>query len=202
MSMTAALISCSLKPSSEESSTDTLLDLFAEQLKERGVATTSIRVADHDVAPGVAHDMGEGDQWPTIRDRIMDAQVLVLGAPIWLGHPSSIAQRVLERLDAYISETDDRGQMPPVDKVAVLAVVGNEDGAHHVGAELYQGLADIGFTIPANGMAYWVGEAMHGTDFQDLDEVPDKVASTVKTAATNAVHLAERLAEDPYPKVA
>ena len=199
MSMTAALISCSLKPSSEESSTDTMLDLFAEELKDHGVATTSIRVADHDVAPGVAHDMGDGDQWPTIRDRIMDAQVLVLGAPIWLCHPSSIAQRVLERLDAYISETDDRAQMPPVDKVAVLAVVGNEDGAHHVGAELYQGLADIGFTIPANGMAYWVGEAMHGTDYNDLEESPEGTASTTRTAAANAAHLSGLLRGSGYP---
>jgi hypothetical protein len=118
-----------------------------------------------------------------------------------LGQPGSVAKRVVERLDAFISETDARGQMPPADKVALVAVVGNEDGAHHVGAELYQALADVGFTIPANGMAYWVGEAMGSTDFQDLDEVPEKVSATVKTAVANGTHLARSLAADPYPSV-
>jgi multimeric flavodoxin WrbA len=198
---TAALLNCTLKPSPDESSTDALLDLFEGELAAAGCTSTRVRLADHDIKPGVSHDEGDGDEWPDVEQQLMQADVIVVGTPIWLGQPSSVVKRALERLDAFISETDDRGQMPPVDKVALVAVVGNEDGAHHVGAELYQGLADIGFTIPANGMAYWVGEAMGSTDFKDLDEPPEKVRSTVKTAVANATHLAEALQADPYPSV-
>lgn len=194
-------LSCTLKPSPAVSSTDVLLGLFEDELADAGYDTGRVRVVDHDVKPGVSHDEGDGDAWPGIEAQVMAADVLVIGTPIWMGHPSSIAARVLERLDAFIAETDDRGQMPTADKVALVAVVGNEDGAHHVGAELYQGLADVGFTIPANGMAYWVGEAMGSTEFKDLDEVPEPVRSTVRTAVANAVHLADALRRAPYPRV-
>ena len=202
MALTATLLNCSLKRSDDgDSSTDALLDLFAAALDRLDVTHRRVRVADHDVRPGVSHDEGDGDEWVSIRDRIMTADLLVFATPIWLGHPASTSQRVLERLDAYISETDDRGQMPPADRVALVGVVGNEDGAHHVAAELYQGLADVGFTIPANGMAYWVGEAMDSTDVQELDEVPEKVQGVVDVAVENGVHLARLLQADAYPKV-
>jgi hypothetical protein len=102
-------------------------------------------------------------------------------------------------MDAFLSETDDEGRMITVDKVAIVAVVGNEDGAHHVSAELFQALNDVGFTIPANGVTYWVGEAMHGTDYKDLDERPEVTATTNATAARNAAHLARLLQRDAYP---
>lgn len=86
------------------------------------------------------------------------------------GSPVEQAQRVLERLDAFLGETYSGGRMVSLDRVAIVAVVGNDDGAHHVGAELIQGLNDIGFSIPASGMTYWVGEAMHKTDYKDLPE--------------------------------
>ena len=202
MEITAAYLNCTLKRSPAPSSTDKMLDLFRSELLDADVSGgPGVRIVDHQVATGVSHDEGDGDAWPALREQILGAQILVFGTPIWMGHPASPAQQVLERLDAFISETDDRGQMPTVDRVALVAVVGNEDGAHHVGAQLYQGLVDIGFTVPANGMAYWVGEAMGSTDFADLDEVPDKVQATVHTAAANAVHLARLLAGDPYPAV-
>ena len=94
-----------------------------------------------------------------------------------MGHPSSHAQKVLERLDAFLGEQDDREQMLTVDRVAMVAVVGNEDGAHHVGAELYQGLNDVGFSLAPGAMTYWVGEAMQGTDYRDLPGAPDAVAT-------------------------
>ncbi|MCB1014847.1 MAG: NAD(P)H-dependent oxidoreductase [Acidimicrobiales bacterium] len=202
MDLRACLLNCTLKPSPAASSTDAMLGLFREGLTSQGVTVgDTLRIVDHRVAPGVSHDEGGGDEWPSIEEQILAAQILVFGTPIWVGHPASTAQRVVERLDAFISETDDRGQMPTADRVALVAVVGNEDGAHHVGAELYQALADVGFTIPANGQAYWVGPAMGSTDFQDLDEVPDKVRSTASTAVANGVHLARLLAGEPYPAV-
>jgi hypothetical protein len=112
---------------------------------------------------------------------------------------SSIAKRVLERMDAFLSETDERGRMPSFGKVAVLAIVGNEDGAHATSADLYQGLNDTGWTIPASAVSYWVGEAMGKIDFKDLDQVPEKVASSARMAAANAAHLARLLEASPYP---
>lgn len=148
---------------------------------------------------GVSSDEGDGDEWPSIRQRILDADIFVLGTPIWMGHPSSHAQRVLERLDAFLGETDASGRMVSLDRVAIVAVVGNEDGAHHVAAELFQGLNDVGFTIPAGGMTYWVGEAMHKTDYKDLPSGSAKTDQATKTAAANAAHLARLLADAPYP---
>ncbi len=156
-------------------------------------------MVDFDVKPGVKADEGEGDEWPRLRKQLMEADILVLSTPIWMGQPSSIAKRVLERMDAFLGEIDEQGRYPTFGKVAVAAVVGNEDGAHHVCAELYQALADVGFTIPGGSPPYWVGEAMGSTDYKDLDRTPDKVTETIRTIASNAAHLARLLQSRPYP---
>jgi hypothetical protein len=106
---------------------------------------------------------------------------------------------VLERLDAELSATDDQGRLLTYGKVAGVAVVGNEDGAHHVSAEIFQGLDDVGFTLPAGAVTYWVGEAMQGTDYKDLPETPEAVAGTTKTLAAHLAHLARLLKANPYP---
>lgn len=197
--LTALALVCTLTPSPESSSTELLAQQVLQQLQEHSVSGSALRVVDHDIRPGVQTDMGNGDEWPQIRQQILDADILVLATPIWLGHPASVTQRVLERLDAELAETDDAGRPSMFDKVAIVAVVGNEDGAHHVIAEVFQGLGDVGFSIPGQGSTYWVGEAMHGTDFKDLDEVPEMVAKTTATAARNAAHLAAALKRSPYP---
>jgi multimeric flavodoxin WrbA len=198
----ALAINCTLKAGSAPSSTELLLEQFRRELARHDVPTETVRAVDHAIRPGVTADEGVGDAWPHIRERILDADILVIGSPIWLGNPSSVCHRVLERMDAFLGETDDRGRMVTVDRVALAAVVGNEDGAHNVGARLFQGLNDLGFTVPANGMAYWVGEAMQGVDLRDLDRIPDVVLETVRVAVDSAVHLAHRLAADPYPAAA
>ncbi|GLB69035.1 flavodoxin family protein [Arthrobacter mangrovi] len=195
----ALALVCTLTPSPKPSSSELLARQIVQQLSTHDVECDLIRVVDHDVKPGVQTDMGEGDEWPAIRQRLLAADILVLATPIWLGHPASVAQRVLERLDAELSETDEKGRLSMFDKVAVVAVVGNEDGAHHVKAELYQALCDVGFTIPAQGATYWVGEAMQGTDFQDLPETPEPIAGATAMAARNAAHLARALKSSPYP---
>ncbi len=197
--ITAVALSCTLKPSPAESSTDILLQQILDELATHDVEGTLIRVVDHDVKPGVSSDEGDGDAWPAIRQEVLDADILVLGTPIWMGQPSSICKRVLERMDAFISETDDGGRLISMDRVAVLATVGNEDGAHAVAAATYQALSDVGFTIPPNGQAYWVGEAMGSTDYKDLDEPPEKVVETVQDVARNSAHLARLLQANPYP---
>lgn len=193
-------LNCSLKPGGEPSSTDVLLSSVTSQLEAHGYVGTTMRVVDEHVAFGVTADEGDGDGWPAIRTALLAADVFVLGTPIWLGHPASVCQVVLERLDAFLSDTDDRGQMRTVDRVAMVAVVGNEDGAHHVVAETFQGLNDCGFSLAPGAATYWVGEAMGRIDLKDLDEIPERTASTTTTMVHNAMHLVDRLRGDGrYP---
>ncbi|MFD3570641.1 flavodoxin family protein [Streptomyces sp. NPDC058667] len=195
----AVALVCTLSPSPAASSSQLLAEQTMAALSDHGVTGKIIRIADHDVGPGVKTDMGDGDAWPEIRDTILGCDILVLSTPIWLGHPSSIAQRVMERLDAEISETDEEGRMLTYGKVAAVCVVGNEDGAHKVSADLFQGLNDVGFSLAPNAVTYWVGEAMQGTDYQDLEKTPEKTAATTATLAANTAHLARRLKSVPYP---
>ncbi|AGF71369.1 flavodoxin family protein [Corynebacterium halotolerans] len=197
--LSAVALVCTLTPSPTPSSSELMGRHVLEQLEKHGVSTSSVRVVDHDVKPGVQVDMGPGDEWPALRQRVLDADILVLSTPVWMGHPSSIAQRVIERLDADLAETDEQGRPIMYDKTAIVAVVGNEDGAHKIIADMLQALNDVGFSIPAQAGTYWVGEAMQSVDYQDLDEVPEPVASTTAGAARNAVHLARLLRAEPYP---
>ncbi|CAA9250281.1 MAG: hypothetical protein AVDCRST_MAG41-2043 [uncultured Corynebacteriales bacterium] len=199
----ALALVCTLSPSPARSSSQLLAEQVLEQLENNGVETELIRVVDHDVHYGVVSGpIGEGDAWPAIRERLLAADILVLATPIWMGNPSSIMRKVLERLDGELSETDDQGHSPVYGKVAVVAVVGNEDGAHNTSAQAFQALSDVGFTVPAAGVTYWVGEAMQGTDYQDLETTPEPVASTTATVAVNAAHLARLLKSVPYPPAA
>jgi len=197
--MRATALNCTLKPSPASSSTDELLDLVAKELSSFDIELDRHRVVDHSVSFGVTSDEGGDDGWPTLRAAVLASDIFVLATPIWMGHPSSVAQQVLERLDAFLGEQDDQGRIISSGRVAVVAVVGNEDGAHLVGSQLFQGLNDVGFTIPAQGMTYWVGEAMHTVDFKDLEHIPRVVSQATKTMVANAVHLAELLAMEGYP---
>lgn len=193
------MLNCTLRPSPAESSTELLAQQVLDALAEHDVIGSSVRVVDHDVRPGVALDMGDGDEWPKIRAQIMAADILLIATPTWLGQQSSVCQRVFERLDAELSETDDEGRLQTFGKVGIVVVVGNEDGAHHICAVAFQCLGDVGFTIPAGGAVYWNGEAMHKTDYKDLASTPEKVASSTATLAANAAHLARLLRESSYP---
>jgi multimeric flavodoxin WrbA len=201
LTLKAFALNCSLKGnnSSETSSTDKMIQDLFTALEKHGVAGEVERAADYNIKPGVLSDEGDGDEWPGLRARVLAADIFILGTPIWLGQPSSIAKRVVERMDAFLSETDDAGRMPPAGKIAIVAVVGNEDGAHHCHAAMFQALNDVGFTIPANTGVYWVGEAMGDVDYVDLKTVPDAVQETIGMAAANAAHLARLLKDSNYP---
>ncbi|MGK9042664.1 NAD(P)H-dependent oxidoreductase [Rhizobium sp. SA279] len=201
MSLKVLALNATLKSSTsaEPSSTEKLLTLIFRELGNHDVQTETIRLADHDIKPGVTSDEGERDAWPAIREKIVAADILLIGTPIWLGQPSSVCKRALERMDAFLDETDAQGRMVSYGKVAAVAVVGNEDGAHHVSAELFQALNDVGFTIPANAVAYWVGEAMGSKNFVDFDETPDAVNTMVSMLVRNTVHLALLLKNSQYP---
>lgn len=201
MALTACALNCSLtKSGGRKSSTDAMIDVLREEFARLDVTVgKTIRIADHNVMPGVSSNEGKGDDWPSIREQVLAADILILGTPIWMGQASSIAKRVLERMDAFISEVDERGRMPSYGKVAVAAIVGNEDGAHWASSQIFQSLNDTGWTIPAVAACYWVGEAMGSVDFKDLEHRPRKVSETAKMVAGNAAHLAGLLKSAPYP---
>ncbi len=199
MTIKAIALNCTLKPSGE-SSTDAMIGVLKTAFAKVDVEVSeTIRVAAFDVKPGVTSDEGDGDDWPAIREKVLAHDILILAGPIWMGQIGSVAKRVLERMDAFLSETDDQGRMPSFGKVAVMAIVGNEDGAHFSSAQGFQSLNDTGWTIPPVAACYWVGEAMGSTDFKDLPKTPDKVLETAAMVATNAAHLAALLKANPIP---
>ncbi len=192
---------CSLKSlrGKEKSSTDALLGQMMDELAKYGAKGSIVRAVDHNIKPGVTSDEGKGDDWPALRQRVINADILIIGTPIWLGQPSSVAKRVMERMDAFLEETDDRGRMPSYGKVAFAVVVGNEDGAHHCAAEIIQALTEIGFTAPAGAVTYWVGEAQGDKEYKDFRRPPKIIAETTAMLASNAAHLARLLKNNPYP---
>jgi multimeric flavodoxin WrbA len=198
-----AAFNCSLKSASsrEKSSTDVLLKQVLDAFGNHGVTGKIVRAVDHNIKPGVRSDEGKGDAWPALRKWVVESDILVIGTPIWLGQPSSVAKRVLERMDAFLGETDARGRMPSYGKVAIAVVVGNEDGAHHTAAELFQALTEVGFTIPAGGVTYWVGEAMSEKDYKDLRATPKALKKWTPMLASNAAHLARLLKKHAYPGI-
>jgi len=201
MRLKALAINCTLKAdASEESSTDAMIAVLEKAFARLDVTISeTVRVAALDIKPGITSDEGDGDEWPALRTKILAHDILIFGGPIWMGQIGSVAKRVLERMEAFLSETDDAGRMPSYGKVAIAAIVGNEDGAHFSSAQLFQSLNDVGWTIPAVAACYWVGEAMGSTDFKDLKATPDKVTETGKMVADNAAHLAGLLKANPYP---
>jgi len=158
-----------------------------------------VRAVDHAILPGVSSDEGEGDAWPPIRERILAAEILVFATPTWLGRPSSVAQRVLERMDAMLSETDEEERPVAYNRVAGVVVTGNEDGAHHVISEVSGALADIGFTIPGQAWTYWNRGPGPGEDYLSSEEGKDWSHATGRAAASNLLAVARALEANPVP---
>jgi multimeric flavodoxin WrbA len=143
--------------------------------------------------------MGEGDEWPGIRRQILGSEILVFATPTWLGRPSSIAQRVLERMDAMLSEADEEERPVAYNRVAGVVVTGNEDGAHHVISEVSGALADIGFTIPGQAWTYWNKGPGPGEDYSETEEGHEWSHSTGRAAAANLLAVARALEANPIP---
>jgi multimeric flavodoxin WrbA len=195
--MRALIINCTLKPSPEPSNTDALARVVAEAMEKRGVTVDWVRAVDHVIKPGVESDMGQGDAWPAIRAQILAAEILVIATPTWVGRPSSIAQRVIERMDAMLAETDDDGRPVAYNKVAGVVNTGNEDGAHHVISEISGALADIGFTVPGQAWTYWHLGPGAGPNYMDDQRGHEWAAKTGRAMAQNLVTVAQALATTP-----
>ncbi|WP_436772295.1 flavodoxin family protein [Yinghuangia sp. YIM S09857] len=195
--MRALIINCTLKPSPQESNTHALAAVVADALRERGVDVEEVRAVDLDIKPGVANDMGPGDAWPQVRDKVLASRILVFASPTWLGRPSSVAQRVLERLDAMISETDGDGVPRAYNRVAGVVVTGNEDGAHHVVSEISGALGDIGYTIPGQAWTYWHLGPGPGPDYLEEQRGHEWSHKTGRAMAANLADVARALEAVP-----
>ena len=197
--MKALLLNCTLKPSPAPSNTAMLAEVVAAALRGEGVEVSAVRAVDRSIPPGVETDMGEGDEWPAIRARVLDAEILLFATPTWLGRPSSIAQRVLERMDAMLSETDEEERPVAFNHVAGVVVTGNEDGAHHVISEVAGALGDIGFTIPGQSWTYWNKGPGPGEDYSETEAGHEWSHSTGRAAAANLLAAARALRANPIP---
>jgi multimeric flavodoxin WrbA len=166
----AVYVNCTLKPSPELSHTAGLMSVSAGIMREHGVGVDEIRAVDHDIAPGVQPDMREhgwDDDWPELARRILAADILVLGTPIWLGDKSSVCTRVIERLYALSGELNDKRQSIFYGRTAGVLVTGNEDGIKHVAMNVLYSLQHLGYLIPPQADAGWVGEAGPGPSYLD-----------------------------------
>ncbi len=197
--MRATIINCTLKPSPERSNTEALASVVIEALEEHGVETELVRALDHEIKPGVETDMGDGDEWPEIHEKLLRSEILVIATPTWLGQTASVAMRVLERMDAMIEETDDEERPVAYNRVAGVVVTGNEDGAHNVISSVAGALIDIGYTIPGQAWTYWNKGPGPGDSYLDSDDEEGKEWSHTagKAAAQNLVALAKALADQP-----
>ncbi|MDX3529043.1 flavodoxin family protein [Streptomyces sp. ID05-39B] len=196
--MKALVINCTLKRSPDPSNTDALAQVVVDRLGQDGVQVEVVRAVDLDIEPGVTSEpVREGDAWPAVHAKLLDAEILVMASPTWLGRPSSVAQRVLERMDAMLSETDDQDRPVAYNRVAGVVVTGNEDGAHHVISEISGALADIGYTIPGQAWTYWHLGPGPGPDYLDEERGRDWSHRTGRAMATNLVGVARALAGRP-----
>ncbi len=196
--ITVLALNCTLKKSPDVSHTEALLVTVMELFEHWGAETEIVRVLDHNVPFGVESDMGDGDEWPMILDKIKAADILVMGMPIWFGVRSSVAQLVIERLDGTYRELNDKGQFPLYNKVAGVVVTGNEDGAHDASATTLYNLIHLGFVVPPNSDCYWVGDAGPGPSYLDAGG-PSHVYTNrgARLLAYNCFQMAETMRERP-----
>jgi multimeric flavodoxin WrbA len=197
----ALFLNCTLKKSPEVSNTEALVGKVAGFMEELGATTEVIRIVDFCIPFGVESDMGDGDEWPGILERIKACDILVIATPIWFGVRGSVSQVVMERLDGIFVDGDPvTGQYPLYGKVGGCIVTGNEDGAHSVCANTLFNLTHLGCTIPPNVDCYWVGDAGPGPSY--IAAGGDKHLYTNRTAlyqAHNLVWMAGVLAENHCP---
>jgi len=169
--LTALFVNCTLKRSPERSNTQGLIDLSAEIMRRQGVTVDEIRAVDHDIARGVWPDMTEHgwatDEWPALVERVMTAQILVVCTPIWLGEKSSVCTHVIERMYGNSSQLNQSGQYAYYGRVGGCLVTGNEDGIKHCAMNVLYSLQHLGYTIPPQADAGWIGEAGPGPSYLD-----------------------------------
>ncbi len=198
MVLKAIILNCTLKKSPRKSNTEALIDKAVAEYQKLGVETEVVRVIDYNIPFGINSDEGDGDEWPKINDKIKDANILIIGSPIWFGVRGSVTQMVMERLSGGYDEANEQnGQFPLYNKVGATIVTGNEDGAHNVAANTLFNLTHLGATIAPNSDSYWVGDAGPGPSYIEIGQDHLYTNRTVLYLVHNTVYMANLLANNP-----
>ncbi|RJE74401.1 flavodoxin family protein [Reichenbachiella sp. MSK19-1] len=213
--LSVVYVNCTLKKSPDTSHTDTLMDVSKQIMKRENVKVDHIRLIDHQVATGIYPDMTEHnwevDEWPALFERIIAADILIVGTPIWLGEKSSVTQQLIERLYAMSAKTNEKEQYIYYGKVGGCMITGNEDGVKHCAMGIMYALQHIGYSIPPQADCGWIGEVGPGPSYGDTSwqgkEVNPPVGFDSNFTNRNAtfmtynlLHLAAMLkANDAYP---
>ena len=198
--LSAVYVNCTLKPSPQTSNTAGLMQVSADILRGEGVAVDEIRLVDHPVAFGVQPDMRDlgfpDDAWPDLYPRILAADILVIGTPLWLGEKSSVCSLLVERLYALSGELNDKDQSIYYGKVGGIVVTGNEDGIKHAGMNLTYSLQHLGYTVGPQIDAGWIGEVGPGPSYLDEDSggpENDFTQRNTRIMSWNLMHMARLL---------
>jgi len=196
----AIFINCTLKKSPRKSHTDGLMQVSKKIMEKEGVQVDEIRLIDHNVPVGVYPDMTEygekSDEWPALFKRIFEADIIVVGTPIWLGEKSSVTQKLIERLYAMSGKTNEKGQYMFYGKVGGTIITGNEDGVKHCAMGILYALQHIGYSIPPQADAGWIGEVGPGPSYLDKESnaINNNFTNRNTTFMTyNLMHLANTL---------
>ena len=196
----ALFVNCSLKPGPEPSHTQALMDVAIGVMESNGVTVDTVRAVDQDLAPGVQPDMTEhgfaSDGWPSLFERVIAADILVLGTPIWLGEKSSVCTRVVERLYSNSGQLNEQGQSIYYGRAGGCIVTGNEDGAKHCAMNVLYSLQHLGYAIPPQADSAWMGEAGPGPSYSDEGSGGPENEFTQRNTvfmAWNLMHLAGML---------
>ncbi len=203
----AIYINCTLKKSPELSHTEGLMRVSMDIMEKEGVSVEMIRFVDFNVPPGVYPDMTEKgwdkDDWVTLSKKVLDADILVVGTPIWLGEKSSVAQKLIERLYSLSGEMNDKGQYIYYGRVGGCVITGNEDGVKHCARDILYALQHVGYSIPPQADCGWIGEVGPGPSYLD-EEAHAKENDFTNRNTTfmtyNLLHLAKMLKDNGgYP---
>lgn len=201
MALKALFLNCTLKKSPEVSNTRAFIDKSITIFKELDVETEVIRVIDYTIKFGNSTDMGSGDQWPAIHNKIKQADIVIIATPVWRGDRGSIAKMVSERMDGLFSDDHNQNdQYMTYNKVAGALVDGNEDGAKKAISSILFDLSEHGFTLAVNPFSYYVGEAGPGPSYIEAEgDKHEFTNNMLLIMAHNMVHLAKLLKDNPYP---
>mgnify|MGYP006284688265 CR=1 FL=1 len=198
--LSALFLNCTLKPTGTLSHTEALIEVAREIMAANDIATEVLRPVDYELAPGVYPDMTEHgferDDWPQLSAKVMAADILVVGTPIWLGEESSVCRRLIERLYSESGKLNDQGQYAFYGRVGGCVVTGNEDGVKHCGMTVLYALQHLGYTIPPQADCGWIGEAGPGASYADEGSGGPENDFTQRNTtfmAWNLMHLARLL---------
>lgn len=199
----AIYINCTLKDSSRKSHTEGLMQVSMKIMEKEKVAVDYLRLADYEVPAGLLPDMTEEglskDDWPELYEKVMKADILIIGTPIWLGEKSSIATKLIERLYGMSGKTNDKGQYIYYGKAAGCLITGNEDGIKHCAMGILYALQHLGYSIPPQADAGWIGEAGPGPSYMDEESGAKNNEFTNRNTTFmtyNLLHLAKMLKQN------